>query len=123
MAGRSEDYVRCSFCNKSQAQVRKLIAGPEGAFICDECIELCADIIDEEYDLSFKQACRRRVRPLGKLEFGERIVPFPFIQTFGKALLIHAQSVYMDTVDTIRYILKKFLVYSVAHVADGDVRP
>ncbi len=50
MAGRSEDYVRCSFCNKSQAQVRKLIAGPEGAFICDECIEVCTEILEEELE-------------------------------------------------------------------------
>ena len=49
MAGkRVDDVVRCSFCNKSQAQVRKLIAGPNGAYICDECIEVCAEIIEEE---------------------------------------------------------------------------
>lgn len=40
-------HLRCSFCNKSQEQVRKLIAGPN-AYICDECIELCNDIIVEE---------------------------------------------------------------------------
>lgn len=51
MAGRvSEDAVRCSFCNKTQAQVRKLIAGPSGAFICDECIEVCSEIIEEEFE-------------------------------------------------------------------------
>lgn len=39
MAGKaSDDIVRCSFCNKPQSQVRKLIAGPNGAYICDECI-------------------------------------------------------------------------------------
>ena len=49
MAGkRVDDVVRCSFCNKTQAQVRKLIAGPNGAYICDECIEVCAEIIEEE---------------------------------------------------------------------------
>lgn len=46
----SDDKVRCSFCNKTQDQVRKLIAGPAGIYICDECVEICADIIDEEYD-------------------------------------------------------------------------
>ena len=45
-----EDVVRCSFCNKPQSQVRKLIAGPNGAYICDECIEICAEIIEEEFD-------------------------------------------------------------------------
>ena len=48
MAGRkSEEVVRCSFCGKAQAQVRKLIAGPNGAFICDECIDICSEIIQE----------------------------------------------------------------------------
>lgn len=53
MAGRMDDkkqMARCSFCNKTQDQVRKLIAGP-GAYICDECIEICAEIIDEELDI------------------------------------------------------------------------
>lgn len=40
--------LRCSFCHKTQDQVRKLIAGPN-VYICDECIELCADIIEEEF--------------------------------------------------------------------------
>ena len=51
MAGKnSEDRVRCSFCNKTQGQVKKLIAGPAGVYICDECVEICADIIAEEYE-------------------------------------------------------------------------
>ena len=53
MAGRMDDkkqQARCSFCNKTQDQVRKLIAGP-GAYICDECIEICAEILDEELDM------------------------------------------------------------------------
>ena len=51
MAGKnSDDKVRCSFCNKSQDQVRKLIAGPSGVYICDECVDICADIIEEEYE-------------------------------------------------------------------------
>ena len=45
--GESSDLVKCSFCGKSQKQVKKLIAGP-GVYICDECIELCNDIIEEE---------------------------------------------------------------------------
>ena len=51
MAGKmNDDKVRCSFCGKSQQQVRKLIAGPNGAYICDECVEICAEIIDEELE-------------------------------------------------------------------------
>lgn len=51
MAGKVDDrkQLRCSFCNKTQDQVRKLIAGP-GVYICDECIEICSEIIDEEFD-------------------------------------------------------------------------
>ena len=50
MAGRNSDNIRCSFCNKTQDQVRKLIAGPAGVYICDECVEICADIVEEEYE-------------------------------------------------------------------------
>lgn len=51
MAGKMmEDIVRCSFCNKPQTQVRKLISGPNGAFICDECVEVCSEIIEEELE-------------------------------------------------------------------------
>ena len=42
--------IRCSFCNKPQDQVRKMIAGPAGIYICDECVEICADIIEEEFE-------------------------------------------------------------------------
>lgn len=45
--GDSGDLLKCSFCGKSQKQVKKLIAGP-GVYICDECIELCNEIIEEE---------------------------------------------------------------------------
>ena len=44
----SEKEIRCSFCGKPQASVKKLIAGPSGVFICDECIKICQNIIDEE---------------------------------------------------------------------------
>ena len=47
--GRNDDQIRCSFCNKSQAQVRKLIAGPNDTYICDECVEVCSEIIEEEF--------------------------------------------------------------------------
>ena len=51
MAGKnSDDKVRCSFCNKPQDQVRKLIAGPAGVYICDECIEICSEIMEDEYE-------------------------------------------------------------------------
>ena len=51
MANRVDDKkkLRCSFCNKSQEQVRKLIAGPN-VYICDECIEICSEIIQDEFE-------------------------------------------------------------------------
>ena len=49
MAGRNiEDKIRCSFCGKTDEQVRKMIAGPDGAYICDECVGICSEIIEEE---------------------------------------------------------------------------
>ena len=50
MAGRNDDLFRCSFCGKTQDQVHKLIAGPNGAYICDECVDICAEIIEEEME-------------------------------------------------------------------------
>ena len=50
MAGRNDDHIRCSFCKKPQSQVRKLIAGPDGVYICDECVDVCAEIIEEELE-------------------------------------------------------------------------
>src|SRR5690606_40453456 len=46
--GEGVELVKCSFCGKSQKQVKKLIAGP-GVYICDECIELCNEIIEEDF--------------------------------------------------------------------------
>jgi ATP-dependent Clp protease ATP-binding subunit ClpX len=52
VANRTDDrkQLRCSFCNKTQDQVRKLIAGPGNVYICDECIEICSEIVEEEFD-------------------------------------------------------------------------
>ena len=45
---KNNDEIRCSFCGKPESKARKLIAGPSGVFICDECIEICSDIMMEE---------------------------------------------------------------------------
>ena len=57
MAGKNDGKIRCSFCGKTQDQVGRLISGPNGAYICDECVDICAEIIcngiiedDEEFD-------------------------------------------------------------------------
>ena len=49
MANRKDNGVRCSFCGKPESQVRKIIAGPNGVYICDECIEICSEIVDDEF--------------------------------------------------------------------------
>lgn len=61
--------LTCSFCGKSQREVRKLIAGPT-VYICDECIRLCTDIIDEEKDRG------KHDRPSGKLPNPQEIAAF-----------------------------------------------
>jgi ATP-dependent Clp protease ATP-binding subunit ClpX len=52
LANRTQDtkQLRCSFCGKPQEQVRKLLAGPNDVYICDECIELCYEIVEEEFE-------------------------------------------------------------------------
>ena len=51
MAGRGiDEKLRCSFCNKTQDQVKKLISGPNGIYICDPCVSICSDILDEEFE-------------------------------------------------------------------------
>ena len=65
MTGRNDERLRCSFCGKTQDQVRKLIAGPNGAYICDECVDVCAEIIDEELEsTSLARIKRRKFCPL-----------------------------------------------------------
>src|SRR5258708_12276269 len=49
-----DEVLRCSFCNKSQREVKKLIAGPT-VFICDECVDICLDIIAEDRMLEQQQ--------------------------------------------------------------------
>ncbi len=51
MAGRGiDEKLRCSFCNKTHDQVKKLISGPSGIYICDQCVSICSDILDEEFE-------------------------------------------------------------------------
>lgn len=53
---RMDEIIRCSFCNKPQSQVRKLISGPNGVYICDECVDVCSEIIEEEFDYEDENA-------------------------------------------------------------------
>lgn len=62
MAKFDDKQLRCSFCGKPQDQVRRLIAGPN-VYICDECIELCQEIIDEEFEDSFEYDIKELPKP------------------------------------------------------------
>ena len=65
--------MRCSFCSKSQGEVRKLIAGPN-VYICDECIEICTDIIAEERDLEEREGLFELPKPPEIKEFLDEYV-------------------------------------------------
>lgn len=58
----SNDDLLCSFCGKSQDEVKKLIAGPS-VYICDECIQLCNEIIDEEYSQEGEESANQLLKP------------------------------------------------------------
>ena len=66
--GDGGDLLKCSFCGKSQKQVKKLIAGP-GVYICDECIDLCNEIIEEELSESTEMAWDELPKPREIYEF------------------------------------------------------
>ena len=84
--------IRCSFCNKTQDQVRKLIAGPAGVYICDECVELCADIIEEEYEEEEEILDSDDINLLKPVEIKEHLDDYVIGQEAAKKVL--AVSVY-----------------------------
>ena len=63
---RPEDTIRCSFCGRTQDQVRKMIAGAgnNNVFICDECIELCSEILEEELEDEAEVPAENEIRLL-----------------------------------------------------------
>ncbi len=65
--------LRCSFCGKSQEQVKRLIAGP-GVYICDECIELCQEIIEEEFEEDLDEVLKDIPKPREIKEFLDQYV-------------------------------------------------
>jgi ATP-dependent Clp protease ATP-binding subunit ClpX len=71
--GETGDLLKCSFCGKSQKQVRKLIAGP-GVYICDECIELCNEIIEEELQEVVSDSLGELPKPHEIFEFLDQYV-------------------------------------------------
>jgi ATP-dependent Clp protease ATP-binding subunit ClpX len=71
--GESGDLLKCSFCGKSQKQVKKLIAGP-GVYICDECIDLCNEIIEEELSEASESNWGELPKPREIFEFLDQYV-------------------------------------------------
>ncbi len=69
MARNDQTTLRCSFCGKTQDQVEKLISGMNNTFICDECVELCAELVNDDLELKAaqrRQRDRKNVKPLPK---------------------------------------------------------
>lgn len=88
MAGKNtEGKVRCSFCNKTQEQVRKMIAGPAGVFICDECVDVCSDIIEEECDEREFDAEEQEINLLKPVQIKEYLDDFVIGQEAAKKVL------------------------------------
>src|SRR5258706_12819542 len=86
MADKTGDkLLYCSFCGKSQHEVRKLIAGPS-VFICDECIELCNDIIREEVQSDDKSKVARSDLPVPH-EINDILAQYVIDQTQAKKIL------------------------------------
>ena len=71
--GESGDLLKCSFCGKTQKQVKKLIAGP-GVYICDECIDLCNEIIEDELNESTSLGLQELPKPNEIYEFLDQYV-------------------------------------------------
>ena len=93
MAGKNNDNrVRCSFCNKTQDQERKLIAGPNGIYICDECVDICTDIIEEEYEEEQPVQDEMEINLLKPVEIKEFLDDYVIGQEEAKKVL--AVSVY-----------------------------
>ena len=82
-------HLKCSFCGKSQDQVRKLIAGP-GVYICDECIDLCNEILDEELVEGHGSGGRHAVEPKGKAPAKKSAKPAPTLAQIPKPKEIKA---------------------------------
>lgn len=84
--------LRCSFCGKSQDEVRKLIAGPDGVFICNECVDICVGIIEEEYDFDAEEMDPGEINLLKPAEIKQFLDDYVIGQDTAKRVL--AVSVY-----------------------------
>ena len=88
MANKGNDIrIRCSFCGKTHDQVRKLIAGPDDTFICDECIGLCSEIINEELKQPYDEALAGEINLLKPQEIKEILDEYVIGQDEAKKVL------------------------------------
>lgn len=87
MAMKPEDKIRCSFCGKSAKQVHKLIAGLNNTYICDECVDLCQEILDEENGADETTTDTSDIRLLKPKEIKEFLDEFVIGQDEAKKVL------------------------------------
>ena len=80
--GEGGELLKCSFCGKTQKQVKKLIAGP-GVYICDECIDLCNEIIEEEQ----KKLDKINSRQIKEVQYEDHTLSKPK-KPFGKKSML-----------------------------------
>ncbi len=87
MARNNDDKVKCSFCGKTGEQVRKMISGPSGTYICDECIELCAELIEDELDSDLPELEDEEIHLLKPREIKEFLDGYVIGQEDAKKVL------------------------------------
>ncbi len=88
MAMKGNDIkIRCSFCGKTDDQVKKLIAGPNGTYICDECVGICAEIIDEELGADFENEMSDEINLLKPQEIKKFLDEYVIGQEEAKKVL------------------------------------
>lgn len=83
----TDNTPRCSFCGRNEGQVRRLIAGPKGAYICDECVEICAGIVDEEIYSKEETTVKEEINLLKPKEIREFLDEYVIGQDDAKKVL------------------------------------
>ena len=90
ITSKGAEKIRCSFCGKSQGQVRKLIAGSNNTYICDECIELCGEILEEEFaknDADMAEELSEKIRLVKPRDLKEYLDEYVIGQDEAKKVL------------------------------------